>query len=266
MKTREEASRTAPALEEHESRPLLIDASLESACLEGTAWIREGCLRPGFDVYSVSVALDSTGQLIIVPGRDQSLTLTPRAQMKKLNAVGATGQVPLRSISLESVLQVSSPSQLQIDLADSSPQAMSALRQLINARPPRHTVCIGSRFDAVAEQLALEFPEHTHFFPRIALAQWCLRALLEQTFATSPLYRVLNLPMRFEGLNLVTPDFIVSAKKAGFVLNVRAPAYRDDLAELYSLRVDGIIFDETTSPLSLTAPSAASRRLIRAVI
>ena len=230
------------ALLEGAPKPLVIDASLESEEILSSISLSEtDNLRHDCDMYAVSVNLNASGELILVPSHDRSLSINPRISPWRLTHNHQPAH--RHGVLFRELISLRPKASFQIDVAGTSPQILPTLASLISSASLEERVCIGSRFDVVADTLANAFPFAPVFFPRIALARLSLAAILYQSLEMHQPYTVLNLPMTFEGLELINSDFVDSVQNHGMWLNVRKPDDPQQLAKLLELNVDGIIFD-----------------------
>ena len=223
--------------------PLLIDASLEAVSNDDTlGTMRQAAHRADFDVYKVSVNAVSGKGLVLVPANDRALSPNPQIDEKPRNK---TSYAPLecRHTSLATLVETHPNARFQIDIAGTSPDLIPTLKRLIRSYQIEDRVCLGSRFDTMAELLLKSFPNCPHFFPRIALSHWLLSAVLNRNYDSRSPYSVLNLPMHYEGLELMDKHFLKGVRNAGLWLNVKVPLDQKRLQKLLTLDVDGLIFN-----------------------
>jgi hypothetical protein len=237
------SKRTVFGFIENHKKPFLIDASLEAPDIETASLNDASLLRTEFDVHAVSVNLSSSGEPVLVAGHDHALSLN---QASKVDGAPHHLYGPQQGgIRLRELFEARPNARFQIDIAGTSPLLLTQVGALITLQGLEAQVCLGSRFDAVADLLVEICPFAPLFFPRIALARWSLRAKLYRSFEVNQPYQVLNFPMTYEGLDVVDEQFVDLVRKAGLWLNVRLPRDPKKRAELLQLNVDGIIFDKS---------------------
>ena len=223
--------------------PLLIDASLEAVSNDDTLGsMRRAAHRADFDVYKVSVNTVAGHGLVLVPANDRDLALQSQIDDKPRKKT-SYASLECRHTLLATVVEKHPNARFQIDIAGTSPDLIPSLRRFITFYQLEERVCLGSRFDTVAELLLEAFPQFPHTFPRIASSHWILSAVLNRHYAPSSPYGVLNLPESFGGLELVDKQFLKGVRKAGLWLNVQVPMERKSLQKLLNLDVDGLIFN-----------------------
>ena len=127
---------------------------------------------------------------------------------------------------------------------------------LIRAYDLERRVCCGSKFEAVGERLVKLLPNALHFFPRAAQARWSLGMMLNDRSSVVKGYHVLNLPVIYEGLQVITPRFLNRAHENGLWVNVWWPKDRRLQKQLLDSNVDGILFGATAPRLEHGADSS----------
>lgn len=109
---------------------------------------------------------------------------------------------------------------IMLDVASTSPRLIDHTIQAVTNMQCTQRVCCGSRFDAVGEALAKQLPEVLHFMPRTRRARLTLNLLLNSDLPDIRPFSVINLPMSFEGLEIVSPNMVERMKSMGISLNV----------------------------------------------
>ncbi|HEX8697382.1 MAG TPA: glycerophosphodiester phosphodiesterase [Myxococcaceae bacterium] len=98
-------------------------------------------------------------------------------------------------------------------------------------------VCMGSEHDTVAERLVARMPDACHFYPRDALASYVMTLMSGEQPYVDPRYAVLDMPVYFGGMRLISSDFLRATAAAGKWVNVWTV---DDPAEMRLLISEGV--------------------------
>ena len=144
---------------------------------------------------------------------------------------------------LEDVLNSFPETRFNIDLKARDPRLVEAVADIIKTSEAEDRVCVGSEFDEMGEALQLELPMATHFLPRNALAAWVQGVMSGQAQPSTSKYRVLNIPFRYKGVELVTPELLNQAAENMLWVNVWTVNARTDMERLIDWGVGGIITD-----------------------
>ena len=144
---------------------------------------------------------------------------------------------------LEDVLNSFPETRFNIDLKARDPRLVEAVADIIKTSEAEDRVCVGSEFDEMGEALQLELPMATHFLPRNALAAWVQGVMSGQAQPSTFKYRVLNIPFRYKGVELVTPELLNQAAENMLWVNVWTVNARTDMERLIDWGVGGIITD-----------------------
>ena len=130
-----------------------------------------------------------------------------------------------------------------IELKGQDPALLLAFNHIIRDTGAYDRVCIGSENDDVGAGLAQALPECIHFFPRGPLTEWVMGTRMGQTVTPDPRYTVLDMPMSYEGVQLIDAPLVDAAHKAGLWLNVWTVNETEDMIRLRDLQVGGIMTD-----------------------
>ena len=160
---------------------------------------------------------------------------------------GDAGSFPFRGQGmgvprLVDVLRSFPDTRFNIELKGTDPRLAFAINDILREEQAVERVCIGSEYDGIAEILLELLPEGTHFFPRAALLTWVMSVMTGQVPDSFP-YRVIDMPPRYQGIELITPDLVAWASRQGLWLNVWTINNTHEMAELMMLGVNGIMTD-----------------------
>lgn len=214
------------------------------------------------DVLELDVHLTSDGILVVhhddavdrcTNGTGPIASFT-RAQVQALDAGfhfsldghtfprrGQGCQIP----TLDEVLAAFPSTRINLEVKTPTPGVEHVLATTLRRFDAVPRLCIGSEHDSIAERLVAALPEACHFFPRDALTGFVMAAFSEDADATppDPRFHVADMPAVYEGMPLITPALMASAKKHGIAVLVWTI---DDEAEMRSLLdagVDGLMTD-----------------------
>ena len=144
---------------------------------------------------------------------------------------------------LSDVLDAFPCARFNIDLKLETPRLVEAVAHIVVDQRAQHRVCLGSEFDSVAALLATALPEVVLFFPKIALME-CMMAIMNGDAA--PLhadYQVLEIPLSYAGVELVTDELLERTLRAGYWVNVWTINDQETMAKLIQMGVGGIMTD-----------------------
>jgi glycerophosphoryl diester phosphodiesterase len=144
----------------------------------------------------------------------------------------------VRIPTLEAVLDdpLLAGARLNVELKADAPRLEEALARELRAHGAVDKACVGSEDDALADRIRQVLPEACHFYPREALMRFALPALSGETPPDEG-WQVLDVPLTFQGMRVVTPALIACVAAAGKWLNVWTV---DDPAEMRRLISDGV--------------------------
>ncbi len=149
----------------------------------------------------------------------------------------------LRIPRLIDVLETFPETPLNIELKGRDPALILAVSHIIRDAGATKRVCIGSERDEVGAALIDTLPECVHFFPRGPLTEWVMGTRIGQRVKPDPRFKVLDMPLRYEGIELVDGHLVEAARRDGLWLNVWTVNEPEDMARLRELCVGGIMTD-----------------------
>ena len=149
----------------------------------------------------------------------------------------------LRLPRLVEVLEAFPRTRLNVELKASDPALVTDFVRLLRQRGEVDRVCCGSEIDDVGEALRAALPEGCHFLPRGALTAWVTGALQGASPAAPAGYHVVDMPMTWQGMNLVNDRLVSAADRAGLWVNVWTVDEEPDMERLRDLGVGGIMTD-----------------------
>lgn len=138
-------------------------------------------------------------------------------------------------LTLEELLAAFPSLLLNIELKAEAAEQVAQFASAV--KPHLARLCIGSEQDAIGERLAALLPEACHFYPRDALTAVVMALKMGEPPPDEPRYRVLDMPLYFDGMRLVDPPFLRAAEALGKWVNVWTV---DDPAEMRQLRAEGV--------------------------
>lgn len=132
---------------------------------------------------------------------------------------------------------------LNVELKCADPALIPLFLQEIRRAGALDRVCMGSEQDAVAASLHEACPQGCHYAPRGPLTAWVTAALTGQPRPRDDRFGVLDMPLDWQGLRLVTPGLLAAARDDGLWVNVWTVDALADLEALCDLGVGGIMTD-----------------------
>lgn len=132
---------------------------------------------------------------------------------------------------------------LNLEIKPDRPELAGPVVALLEAEGALDRVCLGSFHDSVGEALVEAAPAACHYYPQQALTQFVMSALMGQTPADDPRYSVLDMPMRHNGMQVLTPAVVAAARALGKWINVWTIDARADMDALLAMGVGGIMTD-----------------------
>lgn len=168
------------------------------------------------------------------------------AELQALDAgakfAGFEGQ-GVRIPQLVEVLRAFPTLPINLEIKPDRPELAVPVVALLRAEGALNRVCLGSFFDRVGEALYAAAPDACHYYPQTALRQFVMAALMGGTPPEAPRYSVLDMPLDYEGMRLVTPALLAAAQQAGKWVNVWTVDEPKDMRHLIALGVGGIMTD-----------------------
>lgn len=143
--------------------------------------------------------------------------------------------------SLQEVLRAFPEVRLNIEAKSD----VAGIEQVLGAelRGQLHRVCIGSEHDARAARLVSALPDACHFFPRDALTAFVLGAMSDESVVPDERFHVADMPAVWEGMPLITPALLASAKQHGIAVLVWTIDDEAEMSALLDAGVDGVMTD-----------------------
>lgn len=166
------------------------------------------------------------------------------AELRSVNAAARWPDLPPEPIpTLEGVLREHPSLRFNVELKADDPALVTDFVALIRALDATSRVCCGSELDAVGAALLAAFPEGCHFLPRGPLTQWIMAVHSGGVPPPTPGYQVLDMPLEYQGVELVTPALVAAAARAGLWVNVWTVDEVPQMERLRDLGVGGIMTD-----------------------
>lgn len=132
---------------------------------------------------------------------------------------------------------------LNIDIKQIDPEAVDAFAELIKHEKAQNRLCCGSEDDKMAAHAHTVLPDALHFFPRQALTAFVTAVMTQSGPPEDDRFTVLDMPLEYQGMRLVTPALIEVARAANKWINVWTIDEADVMRELLELGVGGIMTD-----------------------
>ena len=164
------------------------------------------------------------------------------------------GAYPFRSCGhhiprFEDVLTQFPDAKFNVDLKARDPRLVTEVAKIIKSMAAESRVCVGSKYDEIGEYLVDALPESVHFYPKQALME-CMGAIMGGLRPADSPYTILDIPFRYQGLELVSPDMLDLTNAAGLWVNVWTVDEEPEMLRLVKMGVGGIMTDR---PDRLTA-------------
>jgi glycerophosphoryl diester phosphodiesterase len=227
---------------------------------ENTRVAFAGALAQGAHMLELDVHLSADGEVVVAhddtldrctdaTGPLVALTAAQLAQVDAGFHFSPDGQhFPWRGRGvgiprLAEVLQAHPDTRLNIELKTADPALIPLFLQEIRRAGALDRVCMGSEQDAVAFDLFAACPQGCHYAPRGPLTAWVMAALTGQSRPRDARFLVLDMPLDWQGLRLVTPRLLAAAAADGLWVNVWTVDTLADQAELVRLGVGGVMTD-----------------------
>jgi glycerophosphoryl diester phosphodiesterase len=143
----------------------------------------------------------------------------------------------VRIPTLVEMLRAFPEMRMNVELKPTDPRSAEVLAETLRAEGAVERMCCGSVHDPVALRVAELLPEACRFFPEAALRRFVLAALQGQPIGDPGPWHVLDMPLYHEGVRLIAPPLLETAREAGVWINVWTV---DDPAEMARLRDEGV--------------------------
>lgn len=145
---------------------------------------------------------------------------------------------------LEEVLRRYPPPLLfNVELKSREPALIERVVDILRRTDSVHRVCCGSEDDEVAARLYDAIPEACHFMPRGSLTAFVLAALQGNDPPDDRRWRVLDMPIEYEGVRIFQPRFADLVWSTGRWVNVWTIDDPDEMRRLCDAGVGGIMTD-----------------------
>lgn len=149
----------------------------------------------------------------------------------------------IRVPTLREVLQAFPSTRVNLEVKADVPGIETVLASELRALGAVSRMCLGSESDAIAARLCEALPEACHFFPRDALTAFVIGALNGDEAPPDARFHVADMPAEYEGMPLITPDFLRIAHANGIAVLVWTIDDEAQMRELAAAGVDGVMTD-----------------------
>jgi glycerophosphoryl diester phosphodiesterase len=257
----------AGALPESES-PFFSDRVLNIAHRGGNLLAPEetveafhSALKVGADVLEMDISATSDGVIVLMHDATVDRTTNGTGMVKEMTfaeirALDAGfrhtsdgGQTfPFRGQgvvvpSLEEVLTIFADRYMVIEIKQSEPSIVDALDELLTRSGMRDRIIIASFDDAVIQEFRAAAPDVlTSFALGEAVDFYLLAPEAEKSYV--PPAEFLQVPPTFDGIEVLTPEFIARARRFGLRIHVWDVFTAAMMEELIDLGMDGLIIDD----------------------
>jgi glycerophosphoryl diester phosphodiesterase len=143
----------------------------------------------------------------------------------------------VRIPALREVLRAFPGLRINLEMKPRQPGTEDVLYQVLREENALDLVCMGSEHDTVAERLVARMPDACHFYPRDALASYVITLQSGEQPYVDPRYTVIDMPVYFGDMRLISPEFLRTAAAHGKWVNVWTV---DDPAEMRLLISEGV--------------------------
>ena len=149
----------------------------------------------------------------------------------------------VRIPTLREVLTTLPDVRVNLEVKPDVPGIEQVLADEVRALGALERLCIGSESDVIAERLVKTLPEACHFFPREALTAFVLGALGGDGSTPDPRFHIADMPAEYEGMPLITPELINTARTHGISVLVWTIDDEAQMRALLEAGVDGLMTD-----------------------
>jgi len=165
----------------------------------------------------------------------------------------------LRLPTFHEVLKSFPSMRLNVEIKEDAPGIEHAFAQAVREAGALGRVCFGSEHDALAERLHQALPEGCLFYPRDALTQLVLALHQGEPPPDEPRYTVLDMPLTFGDMRLLTPDFLAACTRQDKWINVWTIDDEEEMRRLVQEGVGGIMTDHPERLRRVLTQAAAPR-------
>jgi glycerophosphoryl diester phosphodiesterase len=213
------------------------------AGLENTMAAFRRAVHEGYRYLETDVRATADGQLVVfhdarldrVTDRRGAIAELPWSEVSRAR-VGGTEPIPL----LADLLEEFPDARFNIDAKSAG--AVKPLAKLVTDAGATDRVCLGSFSDQRLSMLREILGDRVAMAlgPR-AIFRLVRTSALRRRFVTSAV--AAQVPLRYQGVQIVTPRFLATAHAAGMEVHVWTIDDPDDMRRLLTLGVDGIMTD-----------------------
>lgn len=129
-----------------------------------------------------------------------------------------------------------------IEVKQQTPSLVAEMIRIIDSAGARRRVLVASEFQQPIDEVREMAPEIPTNFPYFEVAEF-LQAMAAKREDYRPRASALQIPPEYEGWQLVTPDSVAFAHRAGIEIHVWTVNDADAIAAFLDMGVDGIITD-----------------------
>ncbi|AKU90206.1 glycerophosphodiester phosphodiesterase [Vulgatibacter incomptus] len=147
----------------------------------------------------------------------------------------------VRIPTLREVIEDFPGTKLHVELKPDRPEVEPAFASLVRGEPGRF--CVGSEHDRVAHRLSAALPDACLFYPRIALTELVTALRLGIAPPRDDRFLVIDMPLSYDGVRLVSRDLLEKAAALGKWVNVWTVDDPEEMRRLVDEGVGGIMSD-----------------------
>jgi glycerophosphoryl diester phosphodiesterase len=144
---------------------------------------------------------------------------------------------------------------INVELKEAPPGREEALLEVLWSEKAVNRVCLGSQSDALAESMQQAMPEGCFFYPQNAGLKFVVAVKVGLTPPEDPRWQVLDFPLRYCGLKIVTKGFAETAQRAGKWVNVWTVDDPEDMRECIQNGIGGVMTDRPDLLREILGPS-----------
>jgi len=227
---------------------------------ENTIEAFEAGLAVGADRLELDVHGSADGQVVVFHDEDLERTTDGAgpvrghtlAELRKYDAgyrfEAADGSYPFRGkgiriATLDEVLERFPSTPLNIEIKQEKPHLERAVFEAIDRCRARDRVMLGGRDQRVLERVRRLAPDVVTSFSALEVAGFISLCQSEALESYLPPAQALQVPARYQDIEIVTPAFVDSAHELGLEVHVWTVNDEAEMFRLLDLRVDGIMSD-----------------------
>ncbi len=141
------------------------------------------------------------------------------------------------------VLQAFPGMRINVEFKKDSLAREGALLEILRSEKAVDRVCLGSESDALAARMQAALPEGCFFYPRNAGLKFVLAVKACLKPPEDPRWQVLDLPLRYYGVKIVTKRVVKAAARAGKWVNVWTVDAPEDMRRCVEDGIGGVMTD-----------------------